>query len=115
MLIKRRTLLVAAGASTLPAPAIAQAKQIQLAGASYDMREAILGEFAKRTNNKYQIEVFPASQLGKETDINQGLSLGSVDTATAQGVPWRMALSNSHGQQASAATAIRQAQTRDRF
>lgn len=36
-------------------------------------------EFAKRTNNKYQIEVFPASQLGKETDINQGLSLGSVD------------------------------------
>ncbi|MGL4324053.1 MAG: sialic acid TRAP transporter substrate-binding protein SiaP [Beijerinckiaceae bacterium] len=37
------------------------------------------GEFAKRTNNKYQIEVFPASQLGKETDINQGLTLGSVD------------------------------------
>lgn len=37
------------------------------------------GEFAKRTNNRYQIEVFPASQLGKETDINQGLSLGSVD------------------------------------
>lgn len=36
-------------------------------------------EFARRTNNKYQIEVFPASQLGKETDINQGLSLGSVD------------------------------------
>ncbi len=36
-------------------------------------------EFAKRTNNKYQVEVFPASQLGKETDINQGLSLGSVD------------------------------------
>lgn len=36
-------------------------------------------EFAKRTNNKYQIEVFPASQLGKETDINQGLTLGSVD------------------------------------
>ena len=29
--------------------ASAQAKQIQLAGASYDMREAILGEFAKRT------------------------------------------------------------------
>jgi tripartite ATP-independent transporter DctP family solute receptor len=36
-------------------------------------------EFARRTNNKYQIEVFPASQLGKETDINQGLTLGSVD------------------------------------
>ena len=36
-------------------------------------------EFAKRTSNKYQIDVFPASQLGKETDINQGLSLGTVD------------------------------------
>jgi tripartite ATP-independent transporter DctP family solute receptor len=36
-------------------------------------------EIAKRTNNRYQIDVFPASQLGKESDINQGLSLGTVD------------------------------------
>ena len=36
-------------------------------------------EIAKRTNNRYQIDVFPASQLGKETDINQGLTLGTVD------------------------------------
>ncbi len=36
-------------------------------------------EIAKRTNNRYTIEVFPASQLGKETDINQGLTLGTVD------------------------------------
>jgi tripartite ATP-independent transporter DctP family solute receptor len=36
-------------------------------------------EFARRTNNKYAIEVFPASSLGKETDINEGLSLGTVD------------------------------------
>lgn len=36
-------------------------------------------EIAKRTNNRYQIDVYPASQLGKETDINQGLTLGSVD------------------------------------
>jgi tripartite ATP-independent transporter DctP family solute receptor len=36
-------------------------------------------EIAKRTNNRYQIDVFPASQLGKETDINQGLALGTVD------------------------------------
>jgi TRAP-type C4-dicarboxylate transport system substrate-binding protein len=26
-----------------------------------------------------RIDVYPASQLGKEADINQGLSLGSVD------------------------------------
>jgi len=37
------------------------------------------GEIARRTNNKFLVEVYPASQLGKETDINQGLSLGSVD------------------------------------
>ena len=37
------------------------------------------GEIAKRTNNRYTIDVYPASQLGKETDINQGLSLGTVD------------------------------------
>jgi len=36
-------------------------------------------EVGKRTNGKYQIDVFPASQLGKETDINQGLTLGTVD------------------------------------
>jgi tripartite ATP-independent transporter DctP family solute receptor len=36
-------------------------------------------EIAKRTNNRYQIDVYPASQLGKETDINQGLTLGTVD------------------------------------
>jgi tripartite ATP-independent transporter DctP family solute receptor len=37
------------------------------------------GEIAKRTNGRYTVDVYPASQLGKETDINQGLSLGSVD------------------------------------
>lgn len=37
------------------------------------------GEIAKRTNGRYKIEVFPASQLGKEADINQGLKLGTVD------------------------------------
>lgn len=36
-------------------------------------------EIAKRTNNRYQIDVFPASTLGKESDINQGLTLGTVD------------------------------------
>lgn len=36
-------------------------------------------EIAKRTNNKYQIEVFPASQLGNENQINEALTLGTVD------------------------------------
>lgn len=37
------------------------------------------GEIAKRTNNKYQIDVFPASALGNEQQINQALPLGTID------------------------------------
>lgn len=36
-------------------------------------------EIKKRTAGRYVIEVFPASMLGKESDVNQGLSLGTVD------------------------------------
>jgi hypothetical protein len=36
-------------------------------------------EIKKRSNGKFDIQVFPASSLGKETDLNQGLALGSVD------------------------------------
>ena len=36
-------------------------------------------EIKKRTNGRYEVDVFPASTLGKETDINQALSLGTVD------------------------------------
>jgi tripartite ATP-independent transporter DctP family solute receptor len=36
-------------------------------------------EIKKRTNGKYDIEVFPASQLGNENQINEGLGLGTVD------------------------------------
>ena len=36
-------------------------------------------EIKKRTAGRYEIQVFPASSLGKETDINQGLTLGTVD------------------------------------
>jgi tripartite ATP-independent transporter DctP family solute receptor len=86
-MITRRSIaaLAALTAATLLAtPVLAQTKLKW--GHVYETSEAFhteavwaAAEFAKRTNNKYQIEVFPASQLGKETDINQGLSLGSVD------------------------------------
>lgn len=36
-------------------------------------------EFKKRTDGRYEIEVFPSSSLGKEEDINEGLTLGTVD------------------------------------
>ena len=36
-------------------------------------------EIKKRTNGRYEISVFPASQLGNENQINEGLGLGTVD------------------------------------
>lgn len=36
-------------------------------------------EIKARTDGRYEIEVFPASSLGKEADINEGLQLGTVD------------------------------------
>jgi tripartite ATP-independent transporter DctP family solute receptor len=86
-LITRRLALglVAAAAFVLPAlPASAQTK-LKWAHV-YETSEPFhtqsvwaAQEIAKRTNNRYQIDVYPASQLGKESDINQGLSLGTVD------------------------------------
>ena len=34
---------------------------------------------SKATDGRYNIEVYPASSLGKEVDINEGLGLGTVD------------------------------------
>ncbi|HRO10928.1 sialic acid TRAP transporter substrate-binding protein SiaP [Amaricoccus sp.] len=36
-------------------------------------------QIKERTDGRYEITVYPASQLGKEADINQGLTLGTVD------------------------------------
>jgi tripartite ATP-independent transporter DctP family solute receptor len=36
-------------------------------------------ELKKRSNGRFEVQVFPASSLGKESDINQGLQLGTVD------------------------------------
>ncbi|QTP55213.1 sialic acid TRAP transporter substrate-binding protein SiaP [Billgrantia sulfidoxydans] len=36
-------------------------------------------EIEQRTDGRYTIEVHPASSLGKEEDINEGLTLGTVD------------------------------------
>jgi tripartite ATP-independent transporter DctP family solute receptor len=38
-------------------------------------------EIAKRTNNKYAIDVFPASALGNEQQIAQAMPLGTIDMA----------------------------------
>jgi tripartite ATP-independent transporter DctP family solute receptor len=36
-------------------------------------------EIKRLTNGKFEITVFPASSLGKETDLNQGLAIGTID------------------------------------
>lgn len=36
-------------------------------------------ELEERTDGRHTMEVFPASSLGKEVDINEGLGLGTVD------------------------------------
>ena len=81
-----RFALTAVAAATLAAggPAFAQQKlkwaHVYEASEPYHTESVwAAAEIKKRTNGKFDIEVFPASTLGKETDINQGMSLGSVD------------------------------------
>src|SRR3954453_18557082 len=86
---KRSTLKFAACAAlatVIGLPALAQA-QTQLKWAHvYETSEPYHKwsvwageEIKKRTNGRYDVQVFPASTLGKESDINQQLTLGTVD------------------------------------
>jgi tripartite ATP-independent transporter DctP family solute receptor len=84
---KRLTLQLLAActlAAALAGPAMAQTKlkwaHVYETSEPYHKWSVWAGEeFKKRTNGKYEIQVFPASSLGKESDINQGLQLGTVD------------------------------------
>ena len=71
-------------AAAVAGPACAQAKLKWAHG--YEISEPYhiealwaAGEIRKRTNGKYDIEVFPASQLGTEKQLNEGLGLGIID------------------------------------
>ena len=83
----RRTLVAAAlafGALAAFGPAQAQTKlkwaHVYETSEPYHTESVwAAAEIKRRTNGKFDIEVFPASTLGKETDINQGLTLGTVD------------------------------------
>ncbi len=86
--VARRAMLAAVGltlAGVLPAPH-AQAETVLKWAHVYEVSEPYhtwalwaADEIAKRTEGRYKIEVFPASSLGKESDINEGLGLGTVD------------------------------------
>jgi tripartite ATP-independent transporter DctP family solute receptor len=84
MIVKIMKVVLAAFLAALPLAAAAQQK-LKFAHV-YETSEPYhtwalwaAGEIAKRTNNRYTMDVFPASSLGNETQINQSLSLGTVD------------------------------------
>lgn len=84
---KRLTLKLLAAcalAATAAAPAFAQTKlkwaHVYETSEPFHKWSVWAGdEIKKRTNGRYEVQVFPASTLGKESDINQGLQLGTVD------------------------------------
>src|SRR6187431_2198742 len=83
----KRTLLKTLLAAAVVAVAMPVAAQTKLKWAHvYEVNEPYhteavwaAEEIKKRTNGKYEIGVFPASQLGNENQINEGLGLGTVD------------------------------------
>lgn len=80
-LIIPATVALAAMLGTGPAHA-AELKFAHVYETSHPLHKAALKAaelFEQRTDGRYTIEVFPASSLGKEADINEGLSLGTVD------------------------------------
>ena len=75
---------IAASAFCLPGLATAQTKlkwaHVYETSEPYHTQSVWAAEeIKKRSNGKFDIQVFPASTLGKETDINQGMQLGTVD------------------------------------
>jgi tripartite ATP-independent transporter DctP family solute receptor len=84
--MKRRCLSLLAIAATLLMVPLVQAQTKLKWAHVYEVSEPYhtqalwaAEEIRKRTNGRYLVDVFPASTLGKETDINQALSLGTVD------------------------------------
>ena len=83
MTFQRLTLTLAASL-VVAAPAFAQTKlkwaHVYETTESFHTASVWAAEEIKKcSGGRYQIDVYPASQLGKENDINQGLSLGTVD------------------------------------
>jgi tripartite ATP-independent transporter DctP family solute receptor len=87
--LSRRRLLTAASVLAvgvaLHAPAL-QAQEVLQFAHVYEANEPYhtwaewaAEQIEERTDGRYTIEVFPASQLGSEAEINEGLALGTVD------------------------------------
>jgi tripartite ATP-independent transporter DctP family solute receptor len=71
---------VIAGASVAGAQTTLKWAHVYESGSNYHQwAEWAAEQVAERTDGRLAIEVFPASSLGKEVDINEGLGLGTVD------------------------------------
>lgn len=84
--VRRSLLALALGAALLPFAFGAKAQTTLKWAHVYEVNEPYHSwalwaaeEIKKRTDGRYAIEVYPASSLGKESDINEGLGLGTVD------------------------------------
>ncbi|WP_425419149.1 sialic acid TRAP transporter substrate-binding protein SiaP [Oricola indica] len=85
MFRKMITLTAVAATVALSATSAAFAVELKWAhvyevGSDYhQVAEWAAEEVAKRTDGRVEIKVFPASSLGKEVEINEGLGIGAVD------------------------------------
>ena len=82
--MKRLFAVAVVAAALLPGAALAQQKlkfaHVYEVSEPYHKWAVWAGsEIQKRTANRYSMDVFAASSLGNETQINQALSLGTVD------------------------------------
>ena len=72
--------LVAVGAQAAAAAETLRFGHVYEASTPYHAAAVKAGELlAEKTNGRYAMDVFPASQLGKEAALNEALSLGTID------------------------------------
>jgi tripartite ATP-independent transporter DctP family solute receptor len=85
-LLARLVAAAALGCAVLPAMAQTKLKWAHIYETSHAYhRSAVWAaeEVKKRTNGRYDIQVFPASTLGKQVELNQGLLMGTMDIASS--------------------------------
>lgn len=72
--------LIAATATPSTAAEVLKWAHVYESGSNYHkVAEWAAEEIKKRTDGRVEVEVFPASSLGKEVEINEGLGIGAVD------------------------------------
>jgi len=84
MTVKNIITAIAAGCFAMSGAAAAYAAEtlkwahVYESGSAYHVTaEWAASEIAKRTDGRVELKVFPASSLGKEVEINEGLGIGA--------------------------------------